>query len=238
VRMFLILGLLVALSQEGAFYRPRLAVPDASQPFLKHLEPGDDAFPLERTVREIDARLGEWSRALRAGAAPSAAVIDSLLAPGFRGAWPSAADEPSSPGPGPLDVQRARDLPREPTLDARAFAAELQRLTRDLREITVAEFLITAIGPETTGAEPRALRTSVRYDLVGAGTKAFRVEHVGVWEMVWRKQPSGWQVVRWTAAEHESPSSPRSPRRRSGATSRFDSSTSIWIPGWRPSTRC
>jgi Flp pilus assembly protein TadD/peroxiredoxin len=226
VRMFLILGLLVALSQEGALYRPRLAVPDASQPFLKHLEPGDDAFPLERTVREIDARLGEWSRALRAGAAKSTSVIDSLLAPGFRGARLSTADELSPPGSGPLDVERSRDLPREPTLDARAFAAELQRLTRDLREIAVAEFLITAIEPDTPNAERPAptsaqgatagkpsagtaastsaesLRTTVRYDLVGAGTKAFRVEHVGVWEMVWHKQPSGWQVVRWTAAEH------------------------------------
>ncbi len=158
-------------------------------------------------LRRSTARLGELSGALRSGPAPTASLIGSLLGPGFRGARLSPADEPSA-SPGPLDVQRARDLPREPTLDARAFAAEVQRLTRDLREITVAEFLITAIEPEpfaqgaTAGKPSTELRTTVRYDIVGAGTKSYRVEHVGVWEMGWRKQPSGWQVVRWTAAEH------------------------------------
>ena len=204
MRMFLILGLLAALSQEGTVYRPKLAVPEASQPFLKHLEPGDDAFPLEREAQEIDARMGELSRALRAGPAPTSALIGSLLDPGFRGAQLSPPGEPPA-SPGPLEVRRAGDLPQETTLDARAFAAELQRLTRDLREITVAEFLITAIAPETPSPEsraPTALRTTVRYNIVGAGTKAFRVEHVGVWEMGWRKQQSGWQVVRWTAASH------------------------------------
>ena len=206
MRMFLILGLLAALSQEGAVYRPKLAVPDASQPFLRHLEPGDDGFPLERAAQEIDTRLGELSDALRSGPAPTASLVGSLLGPGFRGARLSPADEPSS-SPGPLDVQRTRDLPREPTLDARAFAAEMQRLTRDLREITVAEFLITAIEPASTqgataGKPSTELRTTVRYDIVGAGTKSYRIEHVGVWEMSWRKQPSGWQIVRWTAAEH------------------------------------
>ena len=181
--------------------------PTRAVPFLKHLEPGDDAFPLERAVQEIESRLAGLSDALRAGPARTATTIDSLLAPDFRGARLSPAGElPASTSP--LDVQRARDLPREPTLDARSFATELQRLTRDLREITVAEFLITAIEPEPT--EPRApelpspehCAPSVRYDIVGAGSKAFRVEHVGVWEIGWRKQPSGWQVVRWTADEH------------------------------------
>src|SRR5262249_35638864 len=32
--------------------------------------------------------------------------------------------------------------------------------------------------------------------------KAYRVEHVGVWEMAWRQQASSWQVVRWTATSH------------------------------------
>ena len=218
MRTFLILCLMAALSQEGAVYRPKLAVPDVSQPFLKHLEPGDDGFPLEREAQEIDRRLAELSGALRAGSSPTSAFIANLLGPDFRGGPLSPTSEPSASA-GPLDVRRARDLPREATLDAPAFAAELQRLTRDLRDITVAEFLVTAIEPETKATEertpsteprapstepraPTSLRTIVRYDIVGAGTKAYRVEHVGVWEMGWRRQPSGWQVVRWTAASH------------------------------------
>ena len=194
-------------SKESAVYRPKLQVPDAAVQFLKHLEPGDDAFPLERPAQEIESRMAALSGALRAGPAPTAALLESLLAPGFRGALLSTTGDLPATGR-PLDIRRAGDLPREPTLDARAFAAELQRLTRDSREIIVAEFLVTAIEPETTSpassraSEPRAVRTSVRYNIVGAGSKAFRIEHVGAWDMGWRKQPSGWQVVRWTAAEH------------------------------------
>src|SRR5439155_19976944 len=122
-----------------------------------------------------------------------------LLEPGFRGARllpiEDAADDQA-----PLAVSRASDLPRDATLDARAFAAELRRLTGDFRDVTVAEFLITAIEPDAPGDPPPSLRTTVRYDIVGAGTTAYRVEHVGEWERGWRRNASGWQVVRWTAA--------------------------------------
>ena len=144
----------------------------------------------------------------------------------------------------PLDVKRAKDLPRDPTLDARAFGAELRRLIGDVRDVAVAELLITAIEPDGPADPPSGLRTTVRYDIVGAGTKAYRVEHVGEWEMGWRRNASGWQVVRWTASvasgqpRATARSSPRSRRRRSVATTRSAaSSTSISTRGWRRSTR-
>src|SRR5438093_12496210 len=187
--------------EEKAHYRPKLAVSETVEPFLKQLEPGNDGFPLGRQAAELDARLREWSEALRVGGAQAAAVAARLLDPGFRGARllpvEDAADDQA-----PLAVSRASDLPRDATLDARAFAAELRRLTGDFRDVTVAEFLITAIEPDAPGDPPPSLRTTVRYDIVGAGTTAYRVEHVGEWEMGWRRNASGWQVVRWTAASH------------------------------------
>jgi Flp pilus assembly protein TadD len=162
-------------------------------------------------VQELDARLRELSDALRGGAARASAVVDRLLDPGFRGARLLPIDNPatrSDPGAprdtrdAPLEIQRAADLPRDATLDARAFAAELRRLVEDIREVSVAEFLITSIEPEGPGEPPAAVRTALRYDIVGAGTKAYRVEHVGEWEMAWRRNTSGWQVTRWTAASH------------------------------------
>jgi Tfp pilus assembly protein PilF len=187
--------------QEKAVYRPKLAVSETVEPFLKHLEPGSDAFPLERQAQEIDARLRELSDALRGGGARAVDVTRSLLDPGFRGArllpLEAAADSQA-----PLDVKRAKDLPREVTLDARAFGAELRRLIDDIRRVVVAELLITSIEPDGPGDPPSALRTIIRYDIVGEGTKAHRVGHVGEWEMGWRRNPSGWQVVRWTAASH------------------------------------
>ncbi len=99
----------------------------------------------------------------------AADVTKGLLDPGFRGARlvPLEAAEASQ---APLDVKRATDLPRDPTLDARAFGAELRRLIDDVRDVAVAEFLITAIEAEGPADSPSALRTTVRYDIVGAGT--------------------------------------------------------------------
>ena len=56
-------------SRSRADYRPELAVSEAVEPFLKQLEPGTDAFPLERQAQELDARLRELSDALRGGGA-------------------------------------------------------------------------------------------------------------------------------------------------------------------------
>ena len=69
-----------------ADYRPKLAVPETVEPFLKQLEPGSDGFPLERQAKELDARLREVSDALRGGGARAESVTKGLLDPGFRGA--------------------------------------------------------------------------------------------------------------------------------------------------------
>lgn len=187
--------------EEQADYRPKLAVSETVEPFLKQLEPGSDGFPLERQAAELDARLRELSDALRGGGDAAAGVTKGLLDPGFRGARlvPIEAAEASQ---APLEVNRAKDLPRDPTLDARAFGAELRRLISEVRDVAVAELLITAIEPDGPSDSPSGLRTTVRYDIVGTGTKAYRVEQVGEWEMGWRRNTSGWQVVRWTARSH------------------------------------
>ena len=187
--------------EEQADYRPRLAVSETVEPFLKQLEPGSDGFPLERQAAELDARLRELSDALRGGGDAAAGVTKGLLDPGFRGAR-LVPIEAAEAGQAPLEVKRATDLPRDPTLDARAFGAELRRLIGDVRDVAVAELLITAIEPDGPADSPSGLRTTVRYDIVGTGTKAYRVEQVGEWEMGWRRNASGWQVVRWTARSH------------------------------------
>jgi hypothetical protein len=52
---------------ETTEFRPALATPETMVPFLEHLDPGDDGFPLERQARELETRLRELSEALRAG---------------------------------------------------------------------------------------------------------------------------------------------------------------------------
>jgi Flp pilus assembly protein TadD/peroxiredoxin len=205
----LIAGLLSASAVAGgtpqvddrAVYRPKLSVSETFEPFLKQLEPGSDGFPLERQAKELDARLRELSDALRGGGARLEGITNGLLDPAFRGARLLPAGEAAT-SQAPLEVKRTTDLPRDLALDARAFGAELRRLIGDVRDVGVAELLVTAIEPEGPGDPPSGLRTTVRYDIVGAGTNAYRVEQVGEWEMGWRRNASGWQVVRWTAKAH------------------------------------
>src|SRR5262249_53181064 len=143
----------------------------------------------------------ELSSALRAGAPQTASVTKGLLDPGFRGARLLPV-EAASTSHAPLEIDRAKDLPGDLTLDTRSFGAELQRLVGDLRRLIVAELLITTIENEGPADPVSAVRTTVRYDIVGSGTTAYRVEHVGVWAIGWRRNASGWQVVRWTASSH------------------------------------
>jgi Tfp pilus assembly protein PilF len=189
-----------AQSAGSSRYRPALAVPDTLEPYLKQLEPGSDGFPLERDAQELAARLGELSGALRDGGARVAAVTARLLGPGFRGARLVPPDGPARQAP--LAVERATDLPQDETLDSRAFSAELQRLTSDVRAVAIAEFLVTSITADGADDPPSALRTTVRYDIVGAGVRSYRVEHVGEWALGWRRDASGWRIVRWTTPSH------------------------------------
>ena len=181
-------------------YRPKLAVPEALEPFLKDLEPGSDGFPAERQAKELEARLRELGDALRAKPVRAASVAEWLLDQDFHGGRLLPAGE-TAVTDAALEVRRADTLPRDLTLNAGSFGAELRRLVGDLREIDVAEFLITSIESDGTGSSP-LVRTDVRYDIVGPGAKAWRVEHVGVWRMSWRVRASGWRVVEWTAASH------------------------------------
>jgi Flp pilus assembly protein TadD len=190
-----------AQGEQSAIYRPELAVSETLEPFRKQLVPGGDGFPLERQASELEARLRELSEALRRGGPQAVDVVGGLLDPDFRGA-PLLPRDAAASDLAPLDVKRATSLSRVATLDARAFGPELQRLIGEFRDVTVAELLLTSIEPEGSADPPSGFRTTVRYDLVGGGTNAHRVEHVGVWDMEWRRRASGWQVARWTAASH------------------------------------
>jgi Flp pilus assembly protein TadD len=209
IRRFLLAGILSTLAliggtaqvEQSADYRPALAVSEALRPFLKQLESGSDEFPLERQAKELEVTLRELSDALRGGGPGATGAITRVLDPDFRGARLLPIDA-AVDSQAPLDVKRSTDLPREATLDRRAFGVEVQRLIGEFRDVTVAEFLITAIEPESATDPPSSLRTTVRYDIVGGGTKAYRVEHVGEWDLKWRRRASGWQVIRWTAMSH------------------------------------
>ena len=107
-----------------------------------------------------------------------------------RGRWSGARSQAGEGSAARGDTRRSRVW--------RGTAAADRRVSRRHG----AEFLITSIEPEGPADPPSSLRTTVRYDIVGGGTKAYRIEHVGEWDMRWRRGASGWQVVRWLPTSH------------------------------------
>ena len=179
-------------------YRPKLKPPESVEPFLKQIEPGNDAFPEERTARELQLRLAELGARLKRSPAEAAGIADWLLAPDFRGAALRPLEERAAGSDPALEIQRASRSATERTLDAPAFARELQALVAEFRAVGVAEFLITSI--ESQPAESLAT-TEVRYDLVGPGRQAWRVEALGSWRIRWRRERDAWRATEWSASE-------------------------------------
>ena len=176
-------------------YRASLAVSEALQPFLRQAAREGDSFPDERVAGELIARLSELGARLRQGVDPARALT-ALLDGGFHGARLLPREEEAVAGTPALRVVRARVMARDPVLDAAAFAPELAGLLQEFRQVTTAEFLITAL---TVDRERSSAQAEVRYDLVGPGRAAHRVQRVGLWQMRWQKGEGGWRVVEWTA---------------------------------------
>ena len=180
-------------------YRPTLAVSPSLQPFMDDITPGNDMFPDERVAGELIEQLSRLSEKLQAGS-DRARAADALFAPSFRGHRLTPAKETVVSAPGPLGVRRA--VAEHPggsaSLDARAFGREIAHLLGDFRGIAVAEFLLTTLDLRR---EEGYATTDVRFDVVGEGRNAWRVQLTGTWTLRWHREPSGWRVVEWTAGE-------------------------------------
>jgi Tfp pilus assembly protein PilF/peroxiredoxin len=181
-------------------YVPKRHVPPSLEPVLRHLRPGNDAFPEEKDAQELAARLNEVSALLRESPRRARGAVDLLLAPEFKGGRLTPLDEVSLGSPS-LEIFRAKTMPSELVRDRSTFGAELSVLVGEFETIQVAEFLITTI--EVKPDRGPLVRTEVRYDIVGTGNEARRVERVGRWRMEWRRSGDGaWRVVEWTALDH------------------------------------
>jgi Tfp pilus assembly protein PilF/peroxiredoxin len=195
--IIIIVGMVAAAASSGegpSRYQPRLRTPEALVPFLPHLTPGADAFADEKEAAEIASRLAELAERLRSRPA-RAREVGEMLAPSFRGGRLRPAEEMAVARQPSLEIFRG-DPSSTLELDARGFADELGRLVDGFREVTVAELLITAIEVDR---EKALATTAVRYDLVGPGADAWRVERSGRWRMKWQRGASGWRVIEWAA---------------------------------------
>ena len=173
-------------------------VSESLQPFLEEMKPGSDLFPDERVAGKLIARLSELSASLKQSPERAARVPELLLAPSFRGGRLRPLEE-EPVAASALQVFRARRMSSDPALDSRAFARELRVLLDDFQKLTVAELLVTSLELDKQKA---FATTDVRYDFVGPGKDAWRVERLGTWRLRWRLDASTWRVVEWTATGH------------------------------------
>jgi Tfp pilus assembly protein PilF/peroxiredoxin len=183
------------------FYTPARRLPETLAPILRHLAPGEDAFPEEKDALEVSARLAELSRRLRSeGAAGAAGAVAPLLAPEFKGGRLVPVDAAPLPGREPLEIAPVGKIAPDLVRDRGSFAGEWAGFLSDVQTVHVAEFIVTALERE---APPSAgVRTVVRYDIVGSGADAWRAERIGRWQMRWRRDAAqAWHVVEWTALE-------------------------------------
>jgi len=202
IRILLVASLLAASGTSGeppSHYRPKLRTPETLEPFLPHLTPGGDSFPEEKEAEELGARLAELGRRLRGSPRRATDVVEVLLAPAFRGGRLQPAEEMAVARHPSLQIVRGVTMASDLVLDARSFAEELRRLVEGFQDVTVAEFLITAIDVDR---EKGLATTDVRYDIVGPGTNAWRAGRSGLWRMRWQHGATGWRVIEWTATAH------------------------------------
>ena len=227
-------------------YRPTLASPGPMQPFLEQLQPGNDAFPLEG---QADGARGTPAAScpteLRGGPRRAAAGVTALLAPDVsrRAAAPGRRHRPATSA-----ACRFSARPRcraDATLDARAFAGEAAASRRDLRDITVAEFLITSLDADGTDVRRRGSGRRSATTSSAAARRCLVSSTSATWQhdlAADRIRLAGRRVDRaspTSSAARDGRSSRRSPTRRSAATSRSSvNSASTSTPGWRRSTRC
>jgi tetratricopeptide (TPR) repeat protein len=158
---------------------------------LTKIEPGSDAFLLEKDAARIATVLEQWSAGLRQSP-PDLKPIQISCAPTFRGVALRPIHTAHLRNDRLLLIERL-SFSDQLSLDAGRFIAELSSSLDSFSEILTAEFQITAIENASHG-----IRTRMRYELVGSGPSFHREHRIGWWDCEWSTDN---RVLSWLAAE-------------------------------------
>jgi tetratricopeptide (TPR) repeat protein/peroxiredoxin len=210
------LGLIVPDSLEsnsGAvdveFYlHPHYRAQRSLEATLLKTKAGFDDFVTEKYQDQIAARLAEWSSSLLQSPQEMQA-LEKLLGPEFSGSSLHPVESRVLRSGAALEARKI-EFSRQSTLGADAFLREMRLFMGTFSKLMTAEFQITSIDASDIGAAPAPLsmsklsarlRTSVRYELVGAGTDFHREQRVGNWDLEWEASASGeFQICGWHAS--------------------------------------
>ena len=169
---------------------PRFKATPASDKALAQLHAKDDAFPEERAHEEIRPRLEALRELLRSGKGD----LRALTTPTFRGGRLAPAAERPIKKMARLEVYRGEGSSGEATLDATAFARDLEAWRQDFRAIEAVD--LDALQVELQGDAATLL---VDFDAAGPARDGWRAQKIGRWRLDWRKGADGWRLARWQA---------------------------------------
>jgi len=171
---------------------PNYRMPSPLDSLLIQTEPGHDEFIEEKYAFEISKILGQWTKSLLRDP-QDVSTIGRALDPDFK----SSPLRPSASGlirkSPPIEIRKNKfeSLLGQTKED---FLGELRKRLAAFSRLLTADFQITSIH-ET---EPSKLRTSIRYELVGAIPNAYREQRVGDAEATWRSTSSGeFRLLSW-----------------------------------------
>jgi len=167
---------------------------------LLKVRAGLDGFVLERCHDQIAAILANWSSKLLQS--PHAVLaIGDLFTVDFEGFSPLSA-ESRLVRSGALEIHRKKSR-SQTGLRGNNFLRELQSDLSVFSSFLTAEFQVTSIqaDPHSAAAQvPGALKTRVRYDLVGSGGDFHREQRVGEWELEWAASAKDqYRIRKWRA---------------------------------------
>ena len=198
-------GPLERLPDRGFHLHPHYRMPTPIDAVMAQTQAGLDDFVNEKYAEQIAAILARWSAGLLQSPQNVSAVAGTLL-PNFAGGSLKPADSRVVRTGPPIEVRR-NSFPDVLSLGVDSFLGELRSSLSAFSSIITAELQVTTIdSASAAGTETDApggqLRTSVRYELVGAGRESYREQRVGSWVLVWEAARGGdFRLRHWRALQ-------------------------------------
>ena len=192
---------LIAVAEESpgpSFHLPGEWGGPAGGDLARMVDPSNDSYATEVYAEEIAAELHALADRLLVDP-PDSEAVDSLLAPGFRGAPLEGSDE--SKRQGQLAVF-ASSPSQEATLDADRFSAAFSRLVGRHSRLESADFHVTGLSASAVQGATE-IESVVHYALFGpAGAGNGSVQQTGEWILNWTRSASDWSVRTWQTLKH------------------------------------
>ena len=160
---------------------------------LRKVTAGLDDFITEKYQDQVAGVLSEWSSQLRR-APQDVTVLAQRMSANFRGTALQAGQLRVVNHASPFSVWEVQ-YPQEIGLNGEAFLAALRAFLGSFSDFLVAEFGVTRVHSEPTGAlssgKTVVLQTTIRFELVGTGEGFHREQRTGQWELLWNLESNG-----------------------------------------------